>query len=283
MANTTSSRGTGTSYGIHRYQELAYGCARKAYLDSIADDGGGMSKAMWTGSLMHAALAGYFAGQDYETIMKEFEPRPYAEPGEREKAIATCMHAMEVGLAQGRWAFGKVVEIEQEHEAKNFFPGIVARYTYRPDLVIRINETQARSIALRSSAIVPPDIEPGVWLVDHKTSGQAAGEEKIAAEMGSLQGAAYLHAWNLSHRVPAKGLLYNFIGLTKEPSFDLVPRRLLAIDEILLKNLATRLAMLPTRWLGKPDQEAQFEANPTSCFSAWGQCHHYRAGRCLRY
>ena len=142
----------------------------------------------------------------------------------------------------------------------------------RFDEVCEIFENQ-REHLITSRAI--SIFEPGVYLVDAKTSGQRWGNIDVQYDH-SLQFALYQMAWDLKYPDrPCKGMIADGVW-----AYKTAPR----FESFLITNTEHKRALVKS-YLGKCWQAFLangFGTNPARCFDYGGTCYWLESGRCDR-
>lgn len=276
---------TGTPHGITTALELAWGCGRKAQLKKIhqeeseIDDNPRRSKPSptLTGTFGHALLENYFGqlldGYEPPEIydwIQETQVGGLAGPSLRQ--AARCFMFFRAQFQPD--IFGRPIAIEEEISIEEEW-GFLAPFTMRLDLATRITKKHVLNLAKHHC-----DVEPGIWLVDHKFLGNFSGHtySKYAKDM---QGQMYLRAYNYNQPKArqAKGLIYNIITKTTSPSFHQVVVREDPIADKILGNLTA--ACYSKGW--PITEENNYACNPRECDAWFEECRFLTANLCKRF
>jgi hypothetical protein len=142
--------------------------------------------------------------------------------------------------------------------------------TARIDMVVDVDEAAPKEIARRTGL----QLEPGVYLVDHKTRGQLNSNMAMGYTM-SLQNHIYQMLYKACYDLEPKGMIFNIIVRHKK-----------------LVDNSFHAVLAP--WPTGPQQEAAAQmlrnakllagtdmANWAAC-NQFGTCRHYTEGRCDR-
>ena len=264
---------TGTPHGITTLLQYVYGCPRRAWLDKQYPEEDSVGRL--TGTIGHAYMEHYFKGTGAdEDVAIQFSQ----VAAEDTQAIAE--HEAERCFRYytdlySRDEFGQILAVEEafslsRDNAMGLYP-----YTGRWDLAVRINAATAQNLQLTRGI----DIEPGVWLVDHKflkSFGAATADEYAH----SVQFAAYATAWDITHpNERCEGVIANIIVKSKQPQVRTVISR---VDLALLNVLEEVVYRASQR--GWPiDNEQEPECNPMRCWDYFKPCPHWIQGNCKRY
>jgi hypothetical protein len=224
--------GSGKRSGISYYTSV-YKCPRKANLKEIHFDDVANPLAknqnLQIGTLFHSFMELYYlrqlkSGQN-PNIVKYID------------SVGSALTPEEKALCEAKRLFvayrkkfpaselGKIISVEETlpyndskvikavQEAVGSYP---LPFTFKPDLIVRLDAEQAERIETVSNAI----LEPGYYLVDHKTDGRRTEYRQMKWE-NSLQMSAYQLAWNRCY--PEKQLTGALVRVTyklKDPLFE---------------------------------------------------------------
>jgi hypothetical protein len=174
--------------------------------------------------------------------------------------------------------FGKVIGSElqipkDDNEAVRIQEFLGVPFTARLDLVVELSSSDIQALVERRPELA--GIEPGIYIVDHKTSGRRGADDPIKYRI-STQFIGYQALWNhLNPDRPCKGMIANCVVRHKklvDASFYSVLVPPPTHEQILgLKTFLQHTKVLMTTNM----------ANWGACYQ-WGVCPHLTSGRCDR-
>lgn len=274
---------TGTEYGMSIISNIAWGCARAEWFKLKAQQETPetqeiegykyVSEGLLTGSIGHAILDAYYQGYELDDLEIE---TPDVSPDMAIKCKQKALYACNgYAVLHPRNEFGKVLELEKAYETTLF--GLP--YSFRPDMVVKIGARESKKL-LESRRV---DVEPGLWLVDHKFLASVNGN-MIEWYINGFSGPSYTMAWNACHpkKEQVQGMIFNFISKAKET-------RVVTYAQYAGDNLQTKILELTfnqAREKGFPlDPNDPMPApNPSCCFHQfYGACSWYSNGSCPRF
>ena len=264
------SSGTGASYYLS-----GAACPRKAQLDleqkemGVVQTGG---RAAQIGTMFHALMDVYYSKGTSDVVLELDDLELNENAGEAMRLFAEYTKRFPSS------GFGEVIGSElqvprDENEATRVREFLGVPFTLRLDLITELKGPEIPSLVQRRPEL--EGIEPGVYIIDHKTSGARGKDDPIKYRI-STQFIAYQMVWNhLNPDRPCKGMIANCVVRHKKlvdnsfysvivppPTFD---------QQIGLKNFLGHTAVLMKTGV----------ANWAACYQ-WGVCHHYTSGRCDR-
>lgn len=237
-------------------------CPRKFNLERKGE--GSSSTSADVGTMLHAYLERYFSGKP-ETQLS-FEPAPTAQ---MEHDVARVFQAFKA--RRSRHCFGKVIATELTLTGPAIEEALGAKpFKCTIDLVCKLAAKDCAGLALTDNL----DLEPGIYIIDHKSSASGGGQF-LERQMMNLQYHAYQLAWNAEYpKTKCVGAICNGLITTKMPQFPLVqisaPK---AHDVAALQSLFEVAALFMQH---RPDA-----AIATSCMT-YGVCEQYINGSCNR-
>lgn len=267
LGQNTGGSGTGMSY-----YTAGLGCIRR---DTLAKKTGLDGDETKVGTYMHHLLEDYYRDPNAEPQMA-VEFASLAEDPDANEALKLFSAYRKYFPAD---EFRDVVGIEpqaasNEEEADKLATVFGAPFTARFDMVVRLDEKDADFCrALRNI-----DVEPGLYLVDHKTK-KNRSHLLVPEMMLRPQFAAYQHAWNVLHEEKCKGVIVNVMVRHKDPDQDsfislLVPppndTEIQMVKDIVRDGAAAR-ALHGPMW-----------ANPAHCLEYFRLCPFLLNGDCDR-
>jgi hypothetical protein len=260
---TILETGTGTEAGIHRTMALV-DCARRVRLNDALPFQFSFSRDV--GTIFHYMAAEYHEGRDHGIPA----PGPHNEdtwwphsPLTAAVTEAWRLYEFYTGFVMPD-AFGKVIgaEVHLDGTLPNGY-----RKTGQADLIV---EHEGGYI------FDNVHLDEGIWIVDHKTSGQKNRHWHMIYEY-SLQPKLYSYLYEQQTGTPVQGVLINQLvrhkNLSKENSHVIFTadsyddddiKRLCALEEFAMK-------------LEKEDR-----AVVSHCVDNWGPCPHLVSGECTR-
>jgi len=260
----------GTPHGITTIEEWVNGCSQKVYLNSQGEREQGSSLPLLTGTLLHALLEHYYKTQeafDTDTISwKGADLTNPSWPAAEMKAVS-AFREYRMHHAPDEW--GAVLHTEFGFEINEHSVIGVAPFTGRIDLIVQVSKKSAK-VLKRTRGV---DIEPGIWVVDHKST-SGLNPNSVERHKLSLQGTAYTLAAEHVLKRPITGFLINLIEVAQThrvftlPVFPsvLAERRLLAVTQ------AKCMATWPSLENHRP--------NVSRCFDYNSVCPHWVSARC---
>jgi hypothetical protein len=273
-----SADGNATDYGMSGIIEYVNGCARKAHLN--ATRGSLHSMGTLTGTLIHALLENYYLFQrpiDLQAV--EWFGEALLEPifeQARQKAYNAFQNYQMVYPPE---ELGKVLCVEQAFKIED--PGVVgcAPYTGCIDLVVRLTKTGAKRLEKTRSI----DIEPGIWLVDHKSAGaiyrntyeSMYARPQFTAYMLGYEACRAQHPSGGDCRSKPKGLLVNILTTTKNPKCETLVVPYPAADAVRRLHTITCAPSMHSWPKLKSDRP-----NVSRCFDYNGVCSYWSQGLC---
>lgn len=126
-------------------------------------------------------------------------------------------------------------------------------------------------------------VEPGLYIVDHKTEAQRGKAVKVKFEQ-SLKFAFYQHVWNLEHPAdPVHGVLANVVFKTAKVEQWTVQQSAMRDDPSLLMMLESEFRSFERRRVSGAF-DGRGDVSPLACFNeTYGRwCEFFEAGRCDR-
>jgi hypothetical protein len=265
-------------------------CPRKATLNEEAREAAEITSsnnsATTIGWLMHAYLETYYDTNihpDWEKLElfdAKGEPSPVDEDIHGD--VLRYFNAYKARFAPDE--LGEVLGLEIEYPDKRLPPNLynsqenriaetmlVNPFSTRIDIAVDIDTTTAQGMQKTRSI----NIEPGIYIVDHKTAARRLKTEQEKWD-NSMQMAAMFHIWNaLNPDKPARGVLINSIYKLKMPDF----RTFVTYpSEESLKKVQSFLIGVVAMKNALPDWP-----NNNACMQ-WGRmCYWGEIGRCLGY
>lgn len=223
--------GGGSGYGIS-FWESWMGCEAKAYFQEKARGQKTkaklpVKKALVTGTVTHGFMELYYKlamknirrALQLNTVAVSFvddagDPLDVDEEAKLEGERIFRAYRMQYPPEE----LGEIVEVEQRYEGKDIEEAVdCSPFTFKPDMVIKVDKFQAKLLFATRRI----KIEPGYWLVDHKTDGGREWADQMF--MDRVQFTAYMIAWQARYpRRSVKGLLVNVLPKTKVPEFRTV-------------------------------------------------------------
>lgn len=212
----STSSGTGVSY-----YTTAARCPKKAALDkqfselrNAAED----TSAADAGTIFHALMAIWYEKQQHALV--ELDDMNMSGPADYAKFL---FENYTKHFKPDEW--GKVLGAEMQYPRNDFDKALmedsigVSPFTMRLDLVVKMTEADVEKVETARPGLVLNG--PGVYIVDHKTSGQKDTNDAIKY-IHETQGNAYQMAYNAVHPLAqCKGFIYNkIIGHKKMERFD---------------------------------------------------------------
>lgn len=253
----------GTEFGIHAYRDWNM-CGRMAALKQEAR---GMAQSssgnLLVGTYAHNLLAFWFQGgeipdSDIRDSLDIESPEidPFDHPGEWHKALAL----VEDFTSQNtRNVFGNVIAAEMQF--RTYIAG--APFTGQIDLLTQVEEP---------SRISGYDVEPGHYIVDHKTAAAMNGD-LIDRYLNDLQFTGYWLGLSQTQNIQAQGTFVNVMVKTRIPQYRVILVPPPSETEIrALENLICRAKNI--------DQD---DTNPAACEGPYGKlCAFLLNGKCDR-
>jgi hypothetical protein len=281
----TLPRTGGSGFGFSSYRQWAK-CGKAASLSAQAKESVSVEEyggsALEVGTLFHLLVEYYYRGDITEqNLVLEFGQDSGWKPSQEDLTEAMRLFQayrtkyaptelgdvlqVEVGYGEG---YGDRNSAQAVGEAVGIYP-----FSCRVDLVVSLSGLSAGRLG-ETRGIT---INPGIWLVDHKT---AASEFKNAAELweNDLQMTGNVLAYNAQAKIDgrdlAQGILINTIYKRKVPGFTTYVHTL---DENKIQALRTFYA-----WIGFLKGNVPEYMNAENCFSMGRTCKWFTLGRCSR-
>lgn len=180
--------------------------------------------ALLTGTIVHALLEYYYSPPKERALKLDTTAISYMDDvGDPLDVAAESRLDAEAIFRAYRVEFppdelGKVVAVEKFVGGEEVECALeCAPFTCKIDLIVRIDKRAAHRLR-RTRQI---DIEPGLWLVDHKTDSfrNPLYESYYTDE---VQFTAYMLAWYAKTGTAPKGMLVNILGKQSRPRFETI-------------------------------------------------------------
>lgn len=207
----------GSPYGITTIEEWVNGCQRKVALRG----GSSYSLGTLTGTLVHALLETYYSKGYFETENVSWRGVDLTDPLFSQAETKAFHVFREYKMKFPPNELGCVLEVEWGFEIN--VPHVIgcAPFTGRIDLIIKL--TKRDCIRLRKTRGI--DLEPGIYIVDHKTAGgiYATTFERLS---NGIQPTAYMKAFPYVTGKRVQGALMNVMTTTRDVKFHtlVIPR-----------------------------------------------------------
>lgn len=276
----------GSPAGLSFYNKWAE-CPKRANLDAQAKACGEKTSsdtdATSVGSILHHYLEYYYSGSiGHEDVVIEYADASGftdVEIANQEAQRLFVAYRQKFPREEAGFVLGVEKElpdpksefIEQCQQAVKDLLGV--EFTCRLDLITDIDETTAAQMQLTRGI----DIEPGVWLWDHKSADAERGNASTLWEADhQMTGIYYL--WNLlmPPTCRAKGVLVNTIYKTKVPKFRTYVVRPTGVQLDALRNYLKGIQAIKEH----PVLNNWANANKQCFFPK--TCHWYMVGKCFR-
>lgn len=276
-------RATPSPWGFHSWTSFGR-CPRQATLNLLAlrqpPSGPERPGAKGVGTALHAMLDLYYRGVSFNPTELVLRPaldeldiieaaRVFSQysaifsPDELGQVLGTEVHIGPPGDGSDDDELGTTGPLAT---AIGVWP-----FAARIDMVVNI--TDAAAVQARRGI----DVEPGIYLVDHKSHGAAWGT-LVDKHLNSLQFVAYQLAWNATHPDrPCLGMIANVIIKTKSIKTMTLLQRSPSPSEIAaLRGLLQGCAAQRRERPGWANPQEEF------CFSQWGVCQWFANDVCDR-
>ncbi len=271
--------GGGSAHGLHHYMGWAQ-CPRKAVLDAEAAEAkvanSATNSATNVGSIAHAYLEHYYGPTHGESSHAlQFSGHVAGDPDVSEaerlfRAYRKKFPRDELGLV-----LGVEVELPGELPAKERILNSIGIYpfTCKIDLVTEIDAKQAAHLKTTRDS----DIEPGIYVIDHKTAGRRMKNEPEKWMHHKLQMKTIQLMWNACNPDrPCKGALVNLIYRRKEVGFETV-----VVPPV--DSLAARQVQVFFSGIAELQRTLYDWPNFLACYSSYGTvCRYYETAQCRR-
>lgn len=283
IVTTIKSSGSGTGYSY--YNKWAE-CGQKATLDEELRVQGlpTSSQNFFTerGIFLHAFLAIHYKGRPFDTTLIRFSDVIYEDALTEADRV---FRAYRIDHEPNE--FGKVLEIESElydeegkptrwnSEVQTQLEAAVgiAPYTFRPDLIVQLGVREVQR--LRPSFANPELLQPGRWLVDHK-SGSQQHANLFERRQWSHQYSGYITAWNTAQpKMSVRGLISNEIICVKEPKVLRYAIVMNADNDTARHDYYRGVSEI----MSNPILRSWPRSSPEVCFGH-GTCKHFVEGTC---
>lgn len=266
IANGPHEGGSGS--GISYYLS-ATSCPRRAKLDKELREYEDMSdfSAAKAGVLFHLLAEAFYMGENWDGVIEldQIQSNPNMD---------TAMHLWKGYIKRFKADEFNVVSCEEllEFPAKTLF---LAPFTCRIDMVIDHPGGLLRGY----------EVEPGIYLVDHKTGSKSAKQRELEYKH-SLQFIAYQMAYQAHHGIEPKGMLVNCVNRPRRYRADRPLREMKDEDfySYLIPYPSEEEQRVVREFITFAGQMADTDrCNPGSCIGMWGPCRHLTSGLCPRY
>lgn len=256
----------GTPHGISTVEEWVNGCQRKCLLREDADH----SLATLTGTLVHALLRVYYTKGHFEIVKVKWKNFDLTHPLFLQAETRAFNVFREYRMRFSPIELGKVLHAELGFKIRNENVIGCVPFTGRIDLIVKLNKRDCNRLKVTRGI----DLEPGIYIVDHKTGGGIYPNTLERLSLG-LQPAAYMYAYEFTTKKKVKGFLVNFMTTTRDPKFHtiVIPRPGVLARERLFSVTRSR----------EMDRWPKFElsrANVSRCFDYNSVCSHWVNARC---
>lgn len=260
----------GSGTGISYYMSAAR-CPRKARLDKSLGPDGESSKSSKTGTMFHSLMELFYSGQvGTECAAIQVADINYAEELQEAQRLAAAYFAK----FPERDFWGDVVAVEKQLPAQEDQKQLVLDYfgvdlTARLDMVTEVSLHNRQRILERTGL----DLEPGVYIIDHKTRSRRDNSITQTYSL-SAQFKAYQLLWTKLHpETPCVGMIANVVIGTKEVQFQ---------QAVITPPTDVELEGL-RNWLKGAHALAETDfPNWAACHEAYGVCQYYTRGLCNR-
>lgn len=277
----TGSSGTGLSF----YGRWAYGCPRKATLDTQVEESNTSTEIsdgpFGVGHIFHALCElHYTRGKSgvFDTAAVQFSNVCDERARQEGERLFRAYRLLRSPTYFGRvWHVEKALpETGNAEQAKAICNAIgVDPFTLRIDLVTYMSDAVARKLGTEAGARIPP----GVLLVDHKTDAwDVSSRDRF---LHSHQAIAYQLAWNAAFpNQKCAGFIFDVVTKTTRPEGHLIfvppPTKL---------EVRTLQAYLHycTEVMSNEKLKNSCNSTSTNCFPKGRTCYHFTSGRCPRY
>lgn len=324
ILSSVKSSGSGT--GCSHYMQQ---CAARIVLDQqygVAD----ASFEMAVGTLVHKLMELHYDGKLVNTVLPmddlanlETDPvqealrvysayRAYFDTDEFEvlacelqiPETTECLACGGIGLtmllsgpsatAPCSACFGSGRELSEQGKKQKAFLAkyLVDPFTFRPDMLVRFDSDQAERWNT-SSYRAGSSVQPGIYLIDHKTHKKAesdvvraytmAPQVPIYSRLFNELCKAGLMTVNGEALPECQGLIINNIVRHSEMTPHATPRRAASFSSYVLEVGKDSDVAIYKQYFN--DQKAYFatgKPNPSACRSFGRVCPHYETGRCDR-
>lgn len=263
LLNTITNQG-GSGRGISFYK-LAVACSRKMHLEkALADVTPPSSYAAQVGTLFHALMELYYWPPARKNVALEIDTYNLDD------AFSEALRLFEAYTERfPPDELGEIVGTEIPIETE-FTPGVL--FTGRIDLICRLDA----AAAARLEETREISVQPGLYLVDHKTKGAVSRTLQFEYQ-NDLQMDAYQMAWNVLHpEDPCVGMLTNCVFRYKKLDARAFTTIVCAIpDEDRQQQIK--------EWLAYADEKSKENVpNLAACMGPYGPCAHLVSGLCSR-
>lgn len=274
----TGGSGRGVSYW-----SVPAMCGRKRYLmTEYADvDTIGDHTALNTGIYYHSLKEWFYNGRIPDGTVLDMDPVQDAEWGEAVRLFN--WHVSE--YPRDYW--GQIVAAElrmpinEEHAQKVVDWIGHDEATGACDLVVKMSEADVERINADRDIELPG---PGIYIIDHKTSGARKSEADAKANYtSSMQCLKYMHMLSLAFSEPIRGMLFDV--LVKHKTLRRVPdgRNGASVQTFLAApRLEDARIVRAAIAYGKHQREHNL-ANPFACYDHGRECVFLSRGMCGRY
>ena len=265
----------GSPRGITTMLEFVNGCARKVALNAASEPEVSYSLPLLTGTLFHALLEVYYTKGYFEPEDVAWRGVDLSHPNfgaAEEKAFRTFRAYR---LAYDEKELGTVLGAEVPFDIQD--PAVIGvPYTGYIDLVVKLTKRDCKRITKTRRV----DLDPGIYVVDHKTTGgvYANTEERHRT---SVQLPAYSKAYEYTTGAKVRGALINLITTQRDPkkyTFALLPS---AASNARLLAVTTRANALG--WPEIPTDPTEAHANASRCFDYNSVCPFWIGAQCSGY
>ena len=264
----------GSGRGVSYYLNAA-ACPRKARLDAELVEAGPRplypDSAATIGTLFHKLCEVYYGQKTRDIVLELDDLRLRGDIAEAYRLFAGYTKV----FACDEWEVISTEELvpRDEVDADAIRVSFGVELTARLDLVVRVREEDIPRLIRTRPGL--EGIEPGVYLVDHKTQGARGSQDAMKYGM-SAQFVAYQMMWNLLHpEEPCSGMIANIVVKHKKLDAN-------SFYSLLVPSPTIEQRVGLTCWLQWADGQSKTDvANWGNCFN-WEPCSHFTNGRCAR-